>query len=102
MLFIDDSDKHHAYVITGSSIAEISVGGVDSTAFYVYLSSQEIGAGVSPSSNNCIFNLAHGMNSFEWAVRSAANKCTKFRVTIGFSVLSADTALPTMKEPMPV
>jgi len=70
MLFIDDTNKQHAYIITGSSLAQISVGGVESTAFYVYLSSQEIGAGTSPGSNSCTMNLAHGISSFEWSVRA--------------------------------
>jgi hypothetical protein len=70
MLFIDDSNKQHAFIISGTSLAQMSVGGVESTSFYVYLSSQEIGAGTSPGAGSCTMNLSHGMASFEWAVRA--------------------------------
>jgi len=66
MLFIDDANKQHAYIIAGSSLAQFSSG----TSFYVYLSSQEIGAGTSPGSGSCSMNLSHGASSFEWAVRA--------------------------------
>jgi hypothetical protein len=83
MLFIDDTNKQHAYIITGSSIAQISVGGVESTAFYVYLSSQEIGAGTSPGSGSCSMNLSHGMSSFEWALRAPPSGNYRIYGTLG-------------------
>jgi hypothetical protein len=70
MLFIDDTNKQHAYIIAGSGLAQMSTGGVQSTAYYVYLSSQEVGAGTSPGSGSCTMNLSHGVSSFEWAVRA--------------------------------
>ncbi len=70
MLFIDDSNKQHAFIISGTSLAQMSVGGVESTSFYVYLSSTEVGAGTSPGSGSCTMTLSHAMASFEWAVRA--------------------------------
>lgn len=71
MLFVDDQDIQHSYVITGTSIAQISVGGVESTVFYVYLSSTTIGTGTSPGKTNaCSMTLSKGIPDFEWAVRS--------------------------------
>lgn len=71
MLFVDDQDIQHSYVITGTSIAQISVGGVESTDFYVYLSSTTIGTGTSPGKTNaCSMTLSKGNPDFEWAVRA--------------------------------
>jgi hypothetical protein len=71
MLFVDDSNIQHSYVISGTAISEISVGGVDSTAFYVYLSSNTIGTGTSPGKTNaCSMSLSTGIPDFEWAVRA--------------------------------
>jgi hypothetical protein len=83
MIFVDDTNKQHAYIISGSSIAQISVRGVQSTAFYVYLSSQEVGVGTGPGSGSCSMSLSHGMPSFEWAVRAPPSGNYKIYGTLG-------------------
>jgi hypothetical protein len=83
MLFIDDSNKQHAYLIAGSSLAQFSVGGAQSTSFYVYLSSSEVGAGTSPSSGSCSMSLSHALTAFEWAVRAPPSSNYRIYGTLG-------------------
>jgi hypothetical protein len=70
MLFVDDSNKQHTFIVTGTSLAQFSVGGVQSTSFYVYLSSKQVGIGTSAGPNSCSETVSQGMPSFEWAVRA--------------------------------
>ncbi len=71
MLFVGSSNTQHSYVITGTSIAQISNGGSESTVFYVYLSSTQIGTGTSPGKTNaCSMSLSKSIPDFEWAVRA--------------------------------
>ncbi len=71
MLFVESSNTKRSYVITGSTMAEISKDGIYQTAFYVDLSSTTIGVGTTPGkTDSCTMNLSKGASSFEWAVRS--------------------------------
>jgi len=83
MLFIDDSNKQHAFIISGTSLVQTLVGGVESTSFYVYLSSQQVGAGTSPSSGSCTESVSSGMQSFEWAVRAPPSGNYEIYGTLG-------------------